>query len=50
MYYYVCMGCGYEWETDEKENCCPKCKVGDIYCDNKEENNDNQEPRIKENN
>lgn len=46
---YVCMGCGYEWESNTKEYCCPKCRVGDIYCDDEEENNDNQEPRIKEN-
>lgn len=32
-YYYVCMGCGYEWETEEKSYCCPKCRVGDIYCE-----------------
>ena len=49
IYDYVCMGCGYEWETDEKERCCPRCKVGDIYCDNEEENNDYQKQGTKTN-
>lgn len=30
---YVCMGCGYEWESNTKEYCCPKCRVGDICCE-----------------
>ena len=46
--YYVCMGCGYEWESDIEQNACPKCKVGDIYCDAEEDNNDNQKQRTEE--
>lgn len=47
---YVCMGCGYEWESNTKEYYCPRCKVGDIYCDElEEENNDYQKQGIKEN-
>ena len=51
MYYYnVCMGCGYEWESDFKADSCPKCKVGDIDCDTLEEDdNDNQKQRIEKN-
>jgi len=49
MYYYnVCMGCGYEWESETKADTCPKCKVGDIDCDTLEEdNNDNQNQRAE---
>lgn len=46
MYYYVCMGCGCEWESELKETVCPRCKVGDIYCE--EEYNDNQKQRTQE--
>lgn len=45
---YVCMGCGYEWESNTKEYCCPRCKVGDIYCDTEEDNNDNQKQGTEE--
>lgn len=48
MYYYVCMGCGYEWDSDEIEGNCRRCKVGDIYCERiMEVSNDNQKPRIE---
>ena len=28
--HYVCMGCGYEWDSNWKEWYCPRCKVADI--------------------
>lgn len=43
--HYVCMGCGFEWDTDHLEEGCPKCRVGDIYL---EDNNDNQKHRTEE--
>lgn len=43
--YYVCMGCGLEWESDTEELFCPRCKVGDIYCE--EESNDSREQEIE---
>jgi hypothetical protein len=51
LYHCVCMGCGYEWDTDKPDDmktCCPRCKVGDIHYDIDGGNNDNQKQRPKE--
>lgn len=47
--YYICMECGYEWESELEVLYCPRCRCADIFVEPLEENsNDNQEHRSEE--
>jgi len=44
IYIYTCMNCGFEWQSTMKgETQCPSCRVGDIHCEEANDDDDENE-------